>query len=219
MSGNQKPILGLKSTMNDDYQLNVRTLCERGARIQPNSEVVTLTEHGYHRLSYKVLKIRANKIASALHNIGVKIGDKIGSLMWNNGRHMILYYAIPSMGCVLHTINVRLHVSEIAYLITHANDKILFVDADLLSIVEKLPGHVLKNIEKIIVCGENMKSLGWNTTLNNAIDFEVFENNYGNNGYSFPKNLSEQSGMALCYTSGTTGIYCILYIYNIETIY
>eukprot|EP00486_Rosalina_sp_Unknown_P005722 CAMPEP_0201570668 /NCGR_PEP_ID=MMETSP0190_2-20130828/13017_1 /ASSEMBLY_ACC=CAM_ASM_000263 /TAXON_ID=37353 /ORGANISM="Rosalina sp." /LENGTH=539 /DNA_ID=CAMNT_0047994439 /DNA_START=13 /DNA_END=1629 /DNA_ORIENTATION=+ len=206
---NSKPILGIPSTMNDSYQLNLRKLFERGCRIQPKNEIVTKINGGYHRISYEQLQLRATKIASSLQKCGIKIGDRIGSFMWNNARHLMLYYAVPSMGCVLHTINIRLHPNELAYLIQHADNQVIFVDADLLPLLEAVPSSAFKNVKKIVVCGENMRSGGWKLSPSSSlpstlfIDFEVFEST-GNSFYAWP-DLDERSAMALCYTSGTTG--------------
>ena len=190
--------------MNDSYQLNVRKLFERGCRIQSNNEIVTKIQGGYHRITYKQLQHRATKLASSLQQCGIKIGDRIGTFMFNNARHLMLYYAVPSMGAVLHTLNIRLHPKEISYLIQHANDQIIFVDADLLPLLEKIPFSAFANVKKIIVCGENMKSGGWTTNVFEiAVDFEVFESN-GSSFYEWP-GMDERSAMALCYTSGTTG--------------
>eukprot|EP01084_Bolivina_argentea_P313339 542617_1 len=190
--------------MNDSYQLNLRKLFERGCRIQPTNEIVTKVKGGYHRITHKQLQHRATKLASSLQRMGIKIGDTVGSFMWNTARHLMLYYAIPSMGAVLHTINMRLHPHELAYLIQHANNRVIFVDADLLPLLEKVPSSAFKNVKKIIVCGENMQSGRWRTTVfPNAIDFELFEAN-GCPHYDWP-DMDERSAMALCYTSGTTG--------------
>lgn len=195
--------------MNDSYQLNLRKLFERGCRIQPKNEIVTKINGGYHRITYEQLQLRATKIASSLQKCGIKIGDRIGSFMWNNARHLMLYYAVPAMGSVLHTINIRLHPNELAYLIQHADNQIIFVDADLLPLLEAVPSSAFKNVKKIVVCGENMRSGGWTLSSSSSlpktlfIDFEVFES-IGNSFYVWP-DLDERSAMALCYTSGTTG--------------
>ena len=88
----------------------------------------------------------------------------------------MLYYAVPSMGCVLHTINIRLHPNELAYLITHANNQVIFIDADLLPLLEAVPLSAFSNVKKIVVCGENMQSGQWTTKVfqQKAIDFELF---------------------------------------------
>ena len=153
--------------MNDDYPLNMLQLYERGCRVQPTSEIVTLINNGKntHRMTYQECQLRATRIASSLKKFGIKIGDRIGSFMWNNARHLILYYA-TCMGTVLHTINIRLHPKELAYLINHANDRILFIDADLLPLFEKIPLNMIPNVEKFIICGENQRV--------NYISFSLF---------------------------------------------
>ena len=98
---------------------------------------------------------RATRIASSLARHGIKPGDRVASFCWNNGRHLILYYAVPAMGAVLHPINIRLHPKDLAYLITHAQDKIVFIDANLLPVFEQIPMEALKNVEKFVICGNN----------------------------------------------------------------
>eukprot|EP00484_Ammonia_sp_Unknown_P030414 CAMPEP_0197036808 /NCGR_PEP_ID=MMETSP1384-20130603/14193_1 /TAXON_ID=29189 /ORGANISM="Ammonia sp." /LENGTH=578 /DNA_ID=CAMNT_0042467023 /DNA_START=27 /DNA_END=1763 /DNA_ORIENTATION=- len=199
-------VSGIPSTMNDSYQLNLRKMFERGCRIQRNNEIVTRVDGGYHRMTYAQLQHRATRIASALQKCGVGIGDRVASFMWNNARHLMLYYAVPSMGCVLHTLNFRLHAKELAYLIQHADNQVIFVDADVLPLLEAVPVSAFANVKKIIVCGDNMKSGGWtqrNSSLPSAVDFELFEAT-GDSTYHWPE-LDERSAMALCYTSGTTG--------------
>lgn len=120
-SGRKKRVCGLKSTMNDDYQLIIRKLMDRGPRVQPNTEVLTaIAGGGYHRMTWLQVQKRGTQLASALSKIGVKPGDRVGTFMWNNGRHLQLYYAVPSMGAVLHTINIRLSPKELQYIIEHA---------------------------------------------------------------------------------------------------
>ena len=114
-------VCALKSTMNDDYQLIIRKLMDRGPRVQPNSEVLTaIAGGGYHRMTWLQVQKRGTQLASALSKMGVKPGDRVGTFMWNNGRHLQLYYALPSMGAILHTINIRLSPKELQYIITHA---------------------------------------------------------------------------------------------------
>ena len=92
-------IKGATSTMGDNIQLSLRSLMERGVRCQPNVEIVTRIEGGkYHRITYAEAQKRAVRVASALTKLGVEIGDRVATLMYNNSRHLILYYAIPSMG-------------------------------------------------------------------------------------------------------------------------
>jgi len=123
----------------------------RGAMLDPEVEVVTRVKDGTHRQSLKQTWERANQLAHALNDIGVKVGDRVGSFMWNNYRHLELYQAVPSMGAVLHTLNIRLSPTDLEYIINHAADKVIFVDEDLLPLLEPLKGK-LPTVEKIIIC-------------------------------------------------------------------
>lgn len=126
--------------------------------------------------------------------------------MWNNSRHMCLYYAVPSMGAVLHTLNIRLSKSELGFIINHAADRVLFVDASLLPLLEKVDESVLGKLDKIIVCGDDEAPGGWESSLPNTIDFDEFIKLGDSTLSSFEwPELDERSGAALCYTSGTTG--------------
>eukprot|EP01083_Nonionella_stella_P287730 979498_1 len=168
-------ILGAPSSMADDFQLNLRYLCERGASVQPDSEIVTRIGNGkYHRITYRQSQKISTKLAHAISNLGINIGDRIGTFMWNNGRHMCLYYAIPCMGSVLHTLNIRLANKELSYIITHAQDRIIFVDETLLSKFEQIDTETLKTLDYIIVCGANEGKTDKLSSLTNVIDFDEF---------------------------------------------
>ena len=196
--------LGAPSSMGDDYQLNLRYLCQRSAKVQPNSEIVTRIADGkYHRITYKRAQEIATQLASALSKQGIKIGDRIGTFMWNNSRHMCLYYAVPSMGAVLHTLNIRLSKKELSYIINHAKDKIIFVDATILKLFEQIDEEILSSLQLIVICGQNEESGGWKSQLKNTMDFDEFLAT-GDKTFEWPL-LDERSGAALCYTSGTTG--------------
>ena len=151
-------VMGVPSTMNDDFQLNIKVLVDRGIKIQPDTPVVTLLDNDKeHYMTLKEMQYRATKIASSLSKHGIKPGDRIGTFMFDNARNYILMYAVPCMGCVIHGINIRLHSNDLSYIITHSNDKILFIDADLLPIFEKIPQNAFKNVKKFIICGKNLQ--------------------------------------------------------------
>ena len=139
--------------------------------------------------------------------MGISVGDRVGTFMWNNGRHMTLYYAVPSMGAVLHTLNIRLSAKELSYIIGHAADRVLFVDSSLLPLLEK-DGlkETLSKLDRIIVCGDDESAGGWTSTLPNTMDFDQFikTGDATLSHFVWPQ-LDERSGAALCYTSGTTG--------------
>jgi acyl-CoA synthetase (AMP-forming)/AMP-acid ligase II len=178
-------------------------LMERGPLLCPREEIVTRTETGIHRQTYADLRRRAHQVAHALSGKGVKIGDRVASFLWNNHRHLELYYAVPSMGAVLHTLNIRLSPRDLEYIINHADDKVIFIDEDLLPLLEPLAGKC-PTVELWVVCSDKPEG-EWKTTLPGAIGYEEFIAAQKDNGdYAWPE-LDENSPMGLCYTSGTTG--------------
>lgn len=171
----------------------------RGAKLDPNVEVVTLQADGTHRQTLKQTWERANQVAHALKNHGIEVGDRIGSFMWNNYRHLELYQAVPSMGSVLHTLNIRLSSTDLEYIINHAGDRVIFADEDLLPLLEPLWGKV-PTVELLVICRHGE---GGESSFENQIDYEDFIAGQANE-YEWPE-IDETSPMGLCYTSGTTG--------------
>ncbi len=174
-------------------------LMERGPLLAPDEEIVTRTDGGTHRQSYADLRRRAHQLAHALAAHGVAVGDRVGSFLWNNHRHLELYYAVPSMGAVLHTLNIRLGVHDLAYIANHAADRVIFVDEDLLPKLEEIADR-LPTVERYVVCSQTGV---WRTTLKDAVDYEEFIAGKPEK-YAWPQ-LDENAPMGLCYTSGTTG--------------
>lgn len=176
-------------------------LMDRGALLAPDEEIVTLTQTGHYRQTYRETKARASQLAHALIDLGIQTGDRIASFMWNGARHLELYQAVPSIGAVLHTLNVRLAPQELEYIVNHAGDRIIVVDADLLALLEPLAGKI-GCVEHIIVCDEP-GGIGWESPLPNVVDYEAVI--AGNpTDFSWPQ-LDENAPLGLCYTSGTTG--------------
>ena len=142
----------------------------RGAQLDPNEEVVTLLHNGTHRQTLKTTWDHANQLAGALNAHGIKVGDRVASFMWNNYRHLELYQAIPSMGAVLHTLNVRLSPTDLEYIINHAQDRVIFVDEDLLPLLEPLLDKI-PCVELLVICryGE-----GGESSHPNTVDYEAF---------------------------------------------
>lgn len=171
----------------------------RGAKLDPNEEVVTMQENGTHRQTLRTTWNRASQVAHALQKAGIQVGDRVASFMWNNYRHLELYQAVPSMGAVLHTLNIRLSPADLEYIINHAKDRVIFVDEDLMPLLEPLVDK-MPTVELIIVCrhGEGIES-----SLSNQVDYEEFIADQPTE-YQWP-DIDENSPMGLCYTSGTTG--------------
>eukprot|EP01084_Bolivina_argentea_P266271 451576_1 len=122
MSWKRTPVqMGMPSTMNDDYQLTLKNLYDYGLTIQPNEQMTTKLGNGqYHKMTYKEFKLYQPKLAASLASIDFKCGDIAASFMWNNPRHLSLYYTIPNMGGCLLPLNIRLHPKELSYIITHS---------------------------------------------------------------------------------------------------
>lgn len=181
--------------------LLMHRLMDRGALMQPDVEVLTATADGARSQSLLETRHRAHQLAHALSGAGVEIGDRVGTFMWNGARHLEAYHAVACMGAVIHTLNIRLAPVDLEYIINHAQDKLIIVDADLLPALEKLAGK-MPSVEKIVVAAEPGFE-NWSTTLPNAIDYEEFIKDKATQ-YQWPE-IDENSAMGLCYTSGTTG--------------
>jgi acyl-CoA synthetase (AMP-forming)/AMP-acid ligase II len=171
----------------------------RGAILDPDVEVVTLQADGTHRQTLKQTWDRSNQVAHALKTYGIEVSDRIGSFMWNNYRHLELYQGVPSMGSVLHTLNIRLSPTDLEYIINHANDRVIFADEDLLPLLEPLWDKI-PCVELLVI---SRHGEGGESSFKNQIDYEDFIKDQPT-VYDWP-DIPETSPMGLCYTSGTTG--------------
>ncbi len=176
-------------------------IIDRGAKVAPNEEIVTATENGVRRQTYKETRDRAHQLAHALADAGIAVGDRVGTFMWNGSRHLEAYQACAGMGAVLHTLNIRLSEKDLEYIINHAEDQIIIVDADILPLLEKLEGKI-PTVRQVVVATEEGFE-GWSTQLPNAVDYEDFIKDKPTL-YEWP-DIDENSPLGLCYTSGTTG--------------
>lgn len=171
----------------------------RGATLDPNEEVVTLQETGTHRQTLQTTWHRANQLAWALDKHGIQVGDRVASFMWNNYRHLEMYQGIPSMGAVLHTLNIRLSPTDLDYIINHAKDRVIVIDEDLLPALEPLVDKI-PCVELLVICRHGE---GGETSFKKTVDYEEFIDGQPVK-YDWPE-IDENSPMGLCYTSGTTG--------------
>ena len=181
--------------------LLMSNILDRGATVAPNEEIVTATENGVRRQTYKQTRDRAHQLAHALRDAGIEVGDRVGTFMWNGSRHLEAYHATAGMGAVLHTLNIRLSDNDLEYIIDHAQDKVIIADADTLPLLEKLKGR-MPSVERIIVAVEDGFE-NWDTDLPDPIDYEAFIAGKPTQ-YDWPQ-IDENSPLGLCYTSGTTG--------------
>ena len=181
--------------------LLMSNILDRGAQVAPNEEIVTATEDGVRRQTYLETRDRAHQLAHALRQAGIGVGDRVGTFMWNGSRHLEAYHACAGMGAVLHTLNIRLGAKDLEYIINHAGDKLIIVDADVLPLLEALK-DVIPSVEQVVVATESGFE-GWSTDLPKAVDYEAFIDGQPTE-YDWPE-ISENAPLGLCYTSGTTG--------------
>ena len=126
-----------------DFPLTIRGLFEHGERIYSDSEVATWAGDHVRRASYAQVGERARRLAAALQKLGIQPGDRVGTFAWNNQEHLEAYFAVPSMGAVLHCINIRLFPEQLIYIINHAADRIIIVDGSLVPLLSKIAGQLI----------------------------------------------------------------------------
>jgi len=184
-------------------ELMISSLIEHAARFHPETEIVSkLPEGGMHRTHWAGIRRASCQVAHALQSLGIGPGERIGTLAWNSWRHLALYFGVSGSGAVLHTVNPRLFPAQIAYIINHAEDKVLFFDLTFAPLLRQIAPQ-LKTV-KTFVClnpraslGEDLSSLPdlrfWDEWVERQID-----------SHAWPE-FDERTASSLCYTSGTTG--------------
>ena len=171
--------------------LTIAPMLERAARLFPSKEIVSRTDDGgTHRYTYADFYARVHRLAHALEKMGVKRGDRVGTLCWNGFRHLELYFAVTGFGAVLHTLNLRLASDQLAYIINHADDRVIFADASLVPLLDQIRPE-LKNVRRIVV-------------LDDDSEYEQMLAAAPATPFAWPA-LDENEACATCYTSGTTG--------------
>ncbi len=184
-----------------DYELSIQHVLWRLQRLNGRSEVVTKREQGVHRMTNADLVPRVNRLAGVLKRLGVKPGDRVATLSFNNSRHLELYYAVPCMGAVLHTLNLRLFPQHLEFIVNDAQDKVLFVDQPLVGLLKPLAGKI-PSVEHIVLMTDGAPAPEGHG-LGEMLDYESLLKAESDD-YPWPK-LSERMAAAMCYTSGTTG--------------
>ena len=184
-----------------DTPLLIPSLISHAARCHAGVEVCSLTVEGpMHRYGWGDCYARVQRLANALHTLGVEQGDRIATLAWNGYRHLELYYGVSGMGAICHTVNPRLFSEQIAYIINHAADRFIFTDLTFVPLLEDMLDEI-GGVEGFIVMTdeEHMPE----TTLPNALCYETLLA-AETPAYDWPE-FDERTASALCYTSGTTG--------------
>jgi acyl-CoA synthetase (AMP-forming)/AMP-acid ligase II len=180
-----------------DFPLTLATLLERAGRLFGKIEIVSRRPDGsLHRYAYADFYRRARALAEALTRAGLQRGDRVATLMWNHAAHLEAYFGIPVAGGVIHTLNLRLHPEEIAYIANHAGDRFLIVDDVLLPVYESFREQV--QLERVIVVPFSGQAV--------PAGFEDYESwlAHARGDFIYPA-LDENEAAAMCFTSGTTG--------------
>lgn len=181
--------------------LTVGSMLEHAEKFFAKKQVISQTHDKLHYLTYADIGKRTRRLMSVLKDLGAQKGDRIGTLAWNHHRHLEIYFAAPGIGSVLHTINIRLSPEHIIYIINHAEDKILFIDEDVLPLIEKIQ-HQLKTVEKFILMTDKEELP--ESTLESLYSYEELLQ-IGDPTYPFITNIDENDPAGMCYTSATTG--------------
>jgi len=186
------------STM-QDAQLTIGSLLRHGARVYADSVVRTFEGDSVREASYAEVAQRAARLAGALASLGVEQGDRVGTFLWNTQEHLEAYLAVPAMGSVLHTLNLRLFPEQLAYVVNHGQDKVVIVDATVLPLLAKV-AQELTTVEHYVLIGDADTSGLGDVPVHRYEDLLAA----APETYDWPE-LDERTPMAMCYTSGTTG--------------
>jgi fatty-acyl-CoA synthase len=181
--------------MMDDYPLSLTAVAERAERFSGSREVVFRRPDGsVGRTTYGECADRSRRLAAALRDLGIGHGDPVATLLWNQPEHLELYFALPAMGAVIHTLNPRLHPDELSFIVNDAEDRIIVVDESLLDVFEAF--HGARDFEHVIVVARSTE------LADDYLDYEQLIK--GVPPMPWPE-ADERRAAAICYTSGTTG--------------
>jgi fatty-acyl-CoA synthase len=184
-----------------DWPLLCHRIIEHAAKIHGKQEVVTRSVEGpIHRTTYAEIHKHALKVSQMLERDGIKFGDRIATIAWNTWRHLEVWYGIMGIGAICHTVNPRLFPEQIAWIINHAQDRIVMTDITFVPVLEKIADK-LGSVERYVVLTD--KAHMPQTTLKNAVAYEDWIAEA--DGKFKWKDFDENTAAAMCYTSGTTG--------------
>ena len=182
-----------------DAPLLVSGILRHGQQVYGDSVVVTITgpDGEASEASFVEVAERSERLAAALSRLGIGDSDRVGTFLWNNQTHLEAYLGIPAMGAVMHTLNIRLFPEQLAYVVNHAADKAIIVDASLVPLIARVRDQ-LTTVKHFIVVG-----VGDRDALGNTLDYDELLA-AEQPGFQWPE-LDERQAAAMCYTSGTTG--------------
>jgi len=180
--------------------LSITSIMRFAERVYPDTEIVSqVSPTEVHRYTYANAFRRVRQLANALRAAGIQPGDRVATLAWNHYRHFEIYYATSCSGAICHTVNPRLFPKQLEYVINHAEDRLLFIDADMVPLWNAIK-HGIKCVERVVVLTDDVRPFASSGELQ---CYESFIEDQPDK-FSWP-DLDEQTASALCYTSGTTG--------------
>jgi len=185
-----------------DHPLLIKTVLDRARRLFPGKEIFSRGPERDFRYTYGAFYKRVCRLANVLRRLGVKEGDTVGTFAWNTHRHLELYFAVTCSGAVLHTINVRLFAEHLAHIINHGEDRLLFIDDDLIPAMEEVSAR-LETVQNYVILTD--REAPPPTRLAPALHYEKLLAGAPEE-FAFPDDLDERTPAALCYTSATTGL-------------
>ncbi|MTD56956.1 long-chain fatty acid--CoA ligase [Amycolatopsis pithecellobii] len=188
------------STMQDGH-LSIGTLLRYASKVHSTSEIITWTGSGSRRETFADVARNAARLANALRGLGITGDQRVGTFMWNNAEHMAAYCAVPAMGAVLHTLNIRLFPEQLTYVANHAEDQVILVDGTLVPLLAKvLP--TMKTVRHIVVANGDPAALD----APDGVEVHSYDELLAAQPDTFDwPDVDERSAAAMCYTSGTTG--------------
>jgi fatty-acyl-CoA synthase len=186
------------------YQLTVAAILTHGATVHGSSVVAVANDHGTDRtLRFDEVAGLAGRLAAGLRAIGVRPGDRVATMQSNNLEHLTVYFAVPAMGAVLHTVNFRLGVDDVGYILRHAEDKVVIVDAHLVDLLVPVLAQT-PQIDVVVVNG-TVDRAGHEALSANGRTVLSFDDLVEHTADPAWPEVDEDSAAAVCYTSGTTG--------------
>ena len=194
----------MRSTMQDE-QLTIGAVRRHFTDVHPDSEIVTATADGTRTQSYAELGRRVGQLANALRSLGITGDQRVATFQWNNAEHLAVYVAVPAMGAVLHTLNIRLFPDQLVYIANHAEDEVVVVDD---SLVGALAPHLARmtTVRHVIVAGPDAASADLDALRAAGPDVHLYDDLLADQPTDFDwPEIDERDGAAMCYTSGTTG--------------
>ena len=188
-----------------DHPLMISGIIRHAARHHARTEIVSRgATTDLHRIGYAELERRARRLAKALQRLGVQPGDRVATLAWNSYRHVELYYAISGMGAVCHTVNPRLPVDDIAYIVNDASDCVVFADLSSTALVENVASRLDGHVRAVVLLCDPAKMPELNLPAGVALLCYEDLMAAADEDYAWPV-FDERTAASLCYTSGTTG--------------